>query len=304
MTAPRLHGIIAATVLPMDDGFAIDLDAYREYLDWVLVEGAAGLAVNVDTGEGPHLAPAERLEVLRAAVEISGGRVPVIAGLPPAATAHAAEMAREFGEAGADALLVFPSSAFRGLPLPADVPVEYYRAIHEESGVPLVLFQLQEALGGVEFPLETVAAIARLPGVIAIKEATFDRERFRETVAALEDVDVTVLTGNDNFIHESFVLGAEGALIGFGTLATALQAEMVEAHLAGDGERAAGSGRRVQELADVIFAPPIRNYRARLKEAIRMLGIIPSAAIRPPLPPIPDAERKAVRAALLRTGIL
>lgn len=291
-------------MLPLTPDLEPDLPALGSYLRRLLDEGVHGLAVNVDTGEGPHLDHGERVAVLRAAVEAAGGRVPVVAGLPAASTRHATAMARDFREAGADALLVFPSSVFRGRPLPPEVVVDYHRAVAEEGGVPLVLFQLQEALGGVELPVPVLVETCRLPGVVAIKEATFDRERFRETVAALRDVGVAVLTGNDNFIHESFVLGARGALIGFGTLATRMQVEMVEAHEAGDAERARLVGEKVQRLADVVFAPPIRDYRVRLKEALRMTGVIPGAAVRPPLCPLDEAGRETLRAALGEAGLL
>lgn len=306
MPAPSLRGIIAATVLPQTETFDIDLRALRAYIEWLLEEGVHGLAVNVDTGEGPHTTLVEQIEVLDTVAETVGGRVPLIAGLGARGTARAVAEARELKAAGADALLVFPSSAFRGSPLPSELPSSYYRAVGEGAEIPLVLFQLQEALGGVEFPVETLVALAELPGVVAIKEATFDEGKFRETVSALNasDAEITILTGNDNFILESFLLGAEGALIGFGTLATRMQVEMLEAHEAGDAERARDLGARVQRLADVIFAPPVRDYRVRLKEALRMLGVIPSAAIRPPLLPVGDAEKDRIREGLEEAGLL
>lgn len=304
MRTPELSGIIAATVLPQTDDHEVDFDALARYLEWLLGQGVSGLAVNVDTGEGPHLSPAEALSVLAAAAGTVAGRVPIVAGLGPGSTESRVAFGRELREAGADALLVFPPSAFRGEPLPPELPVDYYARIGEGADVPLVLFQLQDALGGVEYPIETLVAVSSLPPVIAVKEATFSREKFTATVSALADVDVTVLTGNDNFIHESFVLGAEGALIGFGTLAVREQVEMVEAWESGDRDRAAALGVRIQRLADVVFAPPIRNYRARLKEALAMTGVIPNAAIRPPLARIPEEEREALRAALAEFGLL
>jgi 4-hydroxy-tetrahydrodipicolinate synthase len=298
----KLHGIIAATVLPQTDAYEIDEDALRGYIGWLLAEGVHGLAVNVDTGEGPHLSHDEKLRVLEIVTGVVGGKIPVISGLGAANTAQAAAWARALKAAGADALLVFPSSAFRGRPLPPEIPVDYYRRVGEEADVPLVLFQLQESLGGVEYPTDALVALADLPHVVAIKEATFDRARFSETVEALRDADITILTGNDNFIHESFTLGAEGALIGFGTLATSAQVAMVEAHEAGNHARATDLGKTIQRLADVIFAPPIRDYRVRLKEALRILGVIPNAVIRPPLLPVSDVERERIRVALAEAG--
>ena len=86
-----------------------------------------------------------------------------------------------------------------------------------DVGLPMILFQLQPALAGVNFEPETLRAMAAVEGVIAIKEASFDARRFVDTARLLADLPrpITFLTGNDNFILESFMLGATGALIGF-----------------------------------------------------------------------------------------
>jgi len=306
MAELKLRGIIAATVLPMTEAYEVDTPALASYIEWLLAEGVHGLAVNVDTGEGPHLDQAERLHVLETVTGVVNRRVPVISGLGAGSTSGAVAAARELKEAGADALLVFPISAFRGTPLPAEVPVHYFRSIGEGADIPLILFQLQEGLGGVEFPVDVLVELARLPQVVALKEATFDALKFRRTVAALDraGAEITVLTGNDNFIYESFLLGAKGALIGFGTLAARRQVEMVEAFEAGDLDRARALGARIQKLADCIFKPPVRDYRARLKVALTRLGVLPRAAIRPPLLPVSEAECAEIAAALQEAGLL
>ena len=116
------------------------------------------------------------------------------------------------------------------------MPYEYHRAIADASGLPMVLFQLQPALAGVIFSQETLLKLISIPNVIAIKEASFDAVRFVETVRVLSEAPkrIQVLTGNDNFILESFLLGADGALIGFGTLAIAEQIEMIASCSDGD----------------------------------------------------------------------
>ncbi|MBC7239262.1 MAG: dihydrodipicolinate synthase family protein, partial [Chloroflexi bacterium] len=152
----RLSGIVAATVLPMRDDGSIDEPALRRYVGWLLEQGVHGLAVNVDTGEGPHLYPEERTRVVEVVRQEVRGRVPIVAGLPASFTQQAAAWAREAGRAGADAVLVFPHPAFRGRPLPPGIPVRYHRAVAAAAGVPLVVFQLQDALGGVEYPPEVL----------------------------------------------------------------------------------------------------------------------------------------------------
>ena len=306
MSKLNLRGIIAATVLPMTKDFGIDEYGLRRYIRWVVEQGVVGVAVNVDTGEGPHLSPAERVRVLEVVAEEVGGEVSIIAGLGASYTSQAVELARQAQSAGADALLVFPIPAFQGIPLHPEIPYHYHASVAQAVDIPLILFQLQPALGGCLFSRETLALLVEIESVIAIKEASFDGMKFVETKAVLEQAprQITLLTGNDNFILESFVLGAEGALIGFGTLATRMQVQMVEAWQQGDLTRAFKLGRIIQPLADVIFGPPVRNYRVRTKEALVMLGVLDRATVRPPLLPVNDDDRMQVRRALQRAGLL
>ena len=83
---------------------------------------------------------------------------------------------------------------------------------------------------------------------------------------------IDLLTGDDNFIYESFVMGAEGALIGFGTLATELQVEMYRLTREDRWDEARAIWERIMPLEEVVYGPPVRDYRARTKVALRELG--------------------------------
>ena len=301
----QFRGIIPAIVLPMTEDHRIDEPSLRRYVAWLLEQRPHGLAINVDTGEGPHLWPEERVRVIEIVTDVVRGRVPVVAGLAASFTEQAVKAAREAEAAGADALLVFPIAAWRGRPLPPDLVYNYHRAVADAVAIPLIAFQLQDALGGVEFDAPVLERLFQIDQVVAIKEAAFDAKKYVELVRHLRSLPrpLSILTGNDNFIMESFVLDADGALIGFGTLATAQQVEMYEAWIGGDTERALAIGRRIQRLADVVFAAPVRDYRVRTKEALVMQGVIPRATMRPPLEGIDDTERARLRAALSEAGL-
>jgi 4-hydroxy-tetrahydrodipicolinate synthase len=298
-----LNGLIPATVLPMHADGSIDEDSLRSYIGWVVGQGPVALAINVDTGEGPHLTHDEKIRVLRIVRDVT--ELPIVAGLAGPSTDAAVRQAKDFREAGADALLVFPIPAYLSEPLDVRVPVAYHEAI-AAVGLPLVLFQLQPALGGVNLEPDTLRAMAEVDGVVAIKEASFDARRFIDTVNVLADLDrpITMLTGNDNFILESFILGATGALIGFGAVMTRQQVDMIAAWNDGRIDDARALGRRVQRLADVVFARPVGDYRVRLKECLRILGVIEAAHVRRPLMPIDDAERAHLAEVLVEVGLL
>jgi 4-hydroxy-tetrahydrodipicolinate synthase len=301
--ALNLNGLIPATVLPMDADGGIDEPALRSYIDWVVAQGPVALAINVDTGEGPHLTHDEKVRILRIVRDVTD--TPIVAGLAGPSTDAAVRQARDFRAAGADALLVFPIPAYLSQPLNPKVPVAYHEAI-ADVGLPLILFQLQPALAGVNFETDTLQAMASVDGVVAIKEASFDARRFVDTARLLEQLPrkITLLTGNDNFILESFLLGATGALIGFGAVMTREQVDMIAAWQAGDTDTAMALGRRVQRLADVVFAAPVGDYRVRLKECLRILGVLESATVRRPLLPIDDDERAFLADVLVEVGLL
>ena len=297
-----LAGLIPATVTPLTSDFAPDVPALRSYVRWLLgFEGVKALAVNMDTGEGPHLSREERRRVLEVYADETQGRMLLLAGVAARYTAEAVDLARDAASAGASGLVVFPIPAFAGEALPPELPFEYHAAIARATGLPLVLFQLQPALGGVIFEPNTLTKLLEIDEVIAIKEASFDRARFAETTRLLEEAPrrIALLTGNDNFILDSVLSGADGALIGLGTVAIAEQVEMIARAKAGD----VAGARRIEQavvapLADALFARPVRNYRARVKEALRLLGVVPSAVVRPPLMELDEAERRAVADAL------
>lgn len=299
----NLDGLIPATVLPMFADGSIDDEGLRSYISWVVNQRPVALAINVDTGEGPHLTHEEKVHVLEIVRDTTD--CPIIAGIAGPSTAAAVRQATEFKAAGANGFLVFPIPAYLSEPLDPRVPVAYHEAI-AEVGLPLIIFQLQPALAGLNFEPDTLRAMASIEGVVAIKEASFDARRFVDTARLLESLPrpITILTGNDNFILESFMLGATGALIGFGAVMTGEQVAMIDAWSDGRLDEARALGRRVQRLADVVFARPVGDYRVRLKECLRILGVLDAAHVRPPLIGLDDLERAYLADVLREVGLV
>jgi 4-hydroxy-tetrahydrodipicolinate synthase len=300
----NLRGIIPACVVTFDADGKFDEAQYRRYLQWLLPQGPVALAINADTGEGPHLWPEEREQVLRVAVE-EAGDVPVIAGLSAMFTEQAVVEGKRARDAGARGLLMFPIPAYQGLPLDPAIPVAYHEAVAQGVGLPMVAFQLQPALGGVIFSEEILRRVAAIDNVVAIKEASFDARLYLLMRRMIEQLDrrIDLLTGDDNFIFESFVMGAEGALIGFGTLATAEQVEMVELTKQDRWAEARAIWERILPLEEVVYGSPVRDYRARTKVALKELGVIENTSMRPPLLPAADDQTKPIRDALVAAGL-
>ncbi len=302
-----LKGIIPATVLPLTADCEVDEAELRKYIRWIAGQGIRAVAVNVDTGEGPHLWQDEKLRVLRIyKEELADKGIPIVVGLGASFTAQAVKYGKEYREAGADCLLVFPITAYLGQPLSSEIPYQYHKAIADEVGLPMILFTLQPALGGTDFSDETLARLLEIAHVVGIKEALFSAKRFREIVTVVRAAPrpITVLTGNDNFIWESYLLGAEGALLGACATCTRTHVRVYEAAMRGDWATARELGDRVQKVVDAIFAAPVRDYRARSKEVLVMQGVIKAAHMRPPLLPVGEADRLALKEALAAAGLL
>ena len=227
--ALNLDGLIPATVLPMDADGSIDEPALRSYIGWVVAQGPVALAINVDTGEGPHLTHDEKVRILQIVRDVTD--LPIVAGLAGPSTDAAVRQARDFQAAGADALLVLPDP---GLPEPAARPARAGRVPRGHRRRRPAAHPVPAPAGPGRASTSRPTRSRRWPrstGVVAIKEASFDARRFVDTARLLEQLPrpITLLTGNDNFILESFLLGATGALIGFGAVMTREQVDMIEA---------------------------------------------------------------------------
>lgn len=308
MQAINTKGVFPAAVLPLAADYEPDYAAYSRYLDWLIAEGAAGLAINMDTGEGPQLTPAERRRAAETAVEAAHGRVAVVAGVMGATTRDAVATAGMYQEAGVDGLVVFPNAAFRNDPLDPRIPYDYHRAIAEETGLPIILFQLAPVFGGVNYTRETLLRLLEIPQVVAIKEASFDAQYFAYTMdtVRMSGRPITVLCGNDRFITECFLLGAEGALLGFCAIGCGMVAEMLDRFLAGAYPEAVAMRPRVQGFANFIYKDPVLDYRARCKVGLAHLGVLSRdrTFVRPPLLQISEAESREIAQALSAFGML
>ena len=303
-----LKGMLPAAILPMTADYKPDFEAYARYLRWLMTENAISLAINMDTGEGPQLTIEERRRAAEVAVEVTRGACTVVAGVMGTTTDSAVEMAKIYRDAGVDGLVVFPNPAFRNDPLDPRIPVDYHEAISRATGLPIILFQLAPVFGGVNFTRDTLLHLLEIPEVVAIKEASFDAQYFAYTKETLDMAPrpITLLTGNDRFITESLLLGAEGALLGFGAIGCGMVADMIQKFANGDYEAGVALKPTVQGFANVIYADPVLDYRARCKVALAHIGVIEQdqTYVRPPLLQVSPEESGRIREALSEAGML
>ena len=306
MTPLTPAGIVAAPFLPMRPDFSIDWATLAAYIDWIAAQKPTAIAMNMDASEGPALERDEQLEVLRVCRAAIAGRVPLVSGLIAGSTAAAVRWGNELKAGGADALAVFPPfPTFLGNPVPAQMIYAYHKAIADGVGLPLFAFQFPKAFGP-DFPPETLARLATIPQVIGLKEASFDTPKTVETIAAARALPrkLGILTGSDTFICEAMIMGCDGALIGFAGTATAELVEMHRRVAAQDFAGALAIWERLGPLARYAWRAPIRDYRPRMKEVLKLQGLFPHATVRPPQLPVDDAERAELARLAHAAGLL
>jgi 4-hydroxy-tetrahydrodipicolinate synthase len=300
-----LQGIVAAPFLPMLPDTSVDWATLPRYIGWIAAQKPTAIAMNMDASEGPSLDRDEQLEILRVCRRAIGDACPLVSGLISGSTRDAVRWGNELAAAGAQGLAVFPPfPTFLGNPVPSEMIYRYHKAIADGVGLPLIAFQFPKAFGP-DFPPDTLARLASIPQVIGLKEASFDTTKTVETIDAAKTLPrkLGILTGSDTFIWEAMVMGCDGALIGFAGTATDQLIEMHRAAATRDYDRGAAIWARLGPLARYCWRAPIRDYRPRMKEVLKLQGLFPHATVRPPQLPVDDAERAEIARLVKLAGL-
>ncbi len=306
MSLPAMQGIVAAPFLPMLPDHSIDWSTLASYLGWIAAQRPAAIAMNMDASEGPSLDRDEQIEVLRVCRTTIAGACPLISGLIAGSTRDAVRWGNELKAAGAQGLAVFPPfPTFLGKPVPSEMIYQYHKAIADGVGLPLVAFQFPVAWGP-DFPPETLARLATITEIVGLKEASFDTTKTVETIATARTLArrIGILTGSDTFILEAMLMGCDGALIGFAGTATAELIEMHRCVGAKQFDRAFAIWERLGPLARYCWRAPIRDYRPRMKEVLKLQGLFPHATVRPPQLGVDDAERTEIARLAVQAGLI
>ena len=274
-------------------------------MDWIAAQNPAAIVMNVDASEVIALEEDEQLQVIQVCRKAIAGRVPFLSGLVAGSTLGAARKAERLRQAGAEGLTVFPPfPTFSGAPVPQEMIVRYHRAIADAGALPIICFQFPKGWGP-DYTPEILQAMAEIPQLIAIKEASFDVGQTLQTIEVARKLPrpIGVLTGSDTFIFEAMLMGCNGALIGFASTATAELVAMHAAVQSGDLAGARAIWDRLGPIARYCWRLPIRDFRPRMKEVLRLQGHFPSAACREPQLGIAPSERQEIARLYRESGL-
>lgn len=282
-------GSLVAIVTPMHPGGAIDWAAWERLLALHLTAGTSGIVVGGTTGESVTLTDEELLGLLERARARLAGRMALIAGAGSSSTAASIERARRLSAAGVDALLVVTPAYNRPT---QEGLYRHFEAVAAASSAPVVLYNVPSRTA-VDLLPATVARLAKLPRIVAVKEAVPSMERVRELVAQTPK-DFVVLSGDDASAAAAIAHGARGVISVTANVVPTAMAGMIAAALRGDREGAARLDAPLRALHEALF---VESNPIPLKWAMAERGLI-GGALRLPLTELSEGLRPRVRAAL------
>jgi 4-hydroxy-tetrahydrodipicolinate synthase len=287
-------GSIVAIVTPFRNG-AVDEEKLRELVEFQIAGGTDGIVPCGTTGESSTLDYEEHDRVIRIVVEQVNKRVPVIAGTGSNATHEAIEMTEHAKKLGADgALLVTPyynKPTQEGLFL-------HYQAVAKAVALPQILYNVPGRTGVNLLP-ETVARLAEISNIVAIKEATGSLQQASEVLALCGD-KLDVLSGDDFITFPMMACGAKGVISVVANIMPKEVAALVDAFFAGKMEEARQLHLRLLKISNAMF---IESNPVPVKTAVSLMGKA-SDEVRLPLAPMAEGNKAKLVAIMKEYGLI
>ncbi|MFZ0353614.1 MAG: 4-hydroxy-tetrahydrodipicolinate synthase [Pseudolabrys sp.] len=287
----KLSGYAPAVPTPFDDDGNVDVAAFEHFCERQIREGATALVVCGTTGEAPTLGPGEHHVLVRIAVDVARGRVPVIAGAGSNSTAHAIELTKDAEAGGADAILsVVP---YYNKPIQSGL-YAHFRAIAQSTGLPVILYDVpsRTACGLAD---ETIARLAELPQIIGLKDATGDVTR-PSRLRSLVGSEFRLLSGDDATALAFLAQGGHGCISVTSNVAPGLCRAMFLACRQGQLSKSHRFAVPIAQLTTALFQ---ETNPAPVKYALSLFGLM-SAKVRLPLVELTDQSRASLSEVMAR----
>ncbi|MFR0672391.1 4-hydroxy-tetrahydrodipicolinate synthase [Enterobacterales bacterium AW_CKDN230030176-1A_HGKHYDSX7] len=290
-----IAGSMVALVTPMDAQGHLDWDSLGKLVDFHLDNGTHAIVAVGTTGESATLDVEEHIQVIEFVVKRVNGRIPVIAGTGANSTREAVHLTQNAKNAGADAcLLVVP---YYNKPTQEGL-YQHFKHVAEAVDIPQILYNVPGRTS-CDMQAETVIRLSSVPNIIGIKEATGDLTRAKAILDGVS-ADFLVMSGDDPTAVELMLLGGKGNISVTANVAPREMADLCEAALAGDAEKARALNDRLMPLHKQLFveANPIP-----VKWALAEMGRM-HTGIRLPLTWLSESQHDVVRQALRQCGVL
>lgn len=286
-------GSIVALVTPFKKG-KVDFDAFQQLVEWHIASGTHGLVPCGTTGETPTLTTEEHKSLIKACIEATNGKVPVIAGAGSNSTEKAVDLARFADKNGADGILVV--TPYYNKPTQEGM-YQHFKAVNDAIGIPIILYNVPGRTG-VEISVETVVRCAGLKNVKGIKDASVDLGRPLQLRVALGD-GFTQLSGEDATVAAYLAQGGHGCISVTANVAPALCAELHNAWQKKDWKNFERARDALLPLHKALF---IETSPSPAKYCLARLGKT-GEELRLPLVPVTAPTRQKLDEAMEFAGI-
>ena len=292
----ELAGVIPPSTTPFDADGAIDFEAAGRQVDWLIAQGATGVAVGGSTGEGHTLDAEETRDLVAAAIEAAAGRAPIIAGIICDSTREAVRRGKLVADLGPAALQVTPVHyLFR--PSDDDM-VAHFRTMAAETGQQIIIYNV------VPWTYLSPALLLRImdevPAVIGVKQSAGDLKLFADLMMDVKP-GKKIFSAVDALMYPSYALGAHGSIAAILSAAPRASVDLWDAVARGDHAAALDLHGKLLRLWNALM--PHDNLPAATKFA-QALQDVPSGLPRQPMAPADADQRAAIETALKGLGSL
>lgn len=301
-----LGRLLPAVPVTFRENHSIDYDAMHRYAEYLTAQPIDGVAIWAHTGRGLQLSREQRLEVGKVWRQHLKPDQILICGIGGDENQRR-DMGKDALELDADAIMAYAPVMYRGLPDQDVLVLEYHRELANYPGLPLVLFFLYEAAGGITYSLDLLGELLSLPQTVGIKMATLD------SVMTYQDVsnyiqkhhpDKVLITGEDRMFGYTLTRGAQAALVGLGSICPAWQRELLDSYAEGRATDFLEAMVLVDALAEITFIPPMEGYIERLLFFLAQQGLLPHTVVNDPYGPgITDQERAEITRFIREHGL-
>ncbi|KAA1186349.1 4-hydroxy-tetrahydrodipicolinate synthase [Photorhabdus heterorhabditis] len=293
----KFTGSIVALVTPMDANGHVDKASLKKLVDYHVASGTSAIVSVGTTGESATLSHDEHGDVVLTTIELADGRIPVIAGTGANATAEAISLTKRFENSGvAGCLTVTPyynKPSQEGL-------YQHFKTIAENTDLPQILYNVPSRTGCDLLP-STVARLAKIKNIVAIKEATGNLNRVSQIQELVNDDSFILLSGDDASGLDFIQLGGKGVISVTANIAAPEIARLCELALGGQFTEARKLNNRLMDLHCQLFVEP---NPIPVKWGCHKLGLIADDTMRLPMTPLTEAGKVSVEKALRTAGLL
>jgi 4-hydroxy-tetrahydrodipicolinate synthase len=297
----RFRGLGVALVTPFKLDGSLDEAALERIIDYQIEEGTNFLVPCGTTGENPALTHGEHRRVVEITIRRANGRVPVLAGAGSNSTQKAIELAQLAIDLGADGALTI--TPYYNKPTPDGLRRHFgmqAEAIEKKrGGFPMIMYNVPGRTGVNMTPATTLQIAREIPNVIGVKEASGNLEQIM-TIVHDRAEGFLVLSGDDAWTIPLISVGGDGIISVAANEIPRLMSGMTTTALRGDFESARAIHNRILPLMIGNF---IESNPIPVKAAMKMLGLIPTDTVRPPLAPLTEANRKKMESILRECGL-